>query len=74
MKEVLFRLGQVAWWVGALGLALAGCALPFILFKTEIVDRLELFGITVLAGTLWTASAWAISYVLTGSFWRRPKS
>lgn len=74
MKEVLFRLGQVAWWIGTLGLTLAGCAMLFILFKTEIIDRFELFGLTALVGALWTASAWALSYVLAGSFWRRPKS
>lgn len=74
MKEVLFRLGQVAWWIGALGAGIAGCFMLFSAVAPNVNDRLGLVGASLLFGACWGAFFFAVSFVLTGSFWRRPRS
>jgi hypothetical protein len=68
------RLGQVAWWAGAvLGATLLIFGLAFALF-TNGVDRVGLTATCWLAAVIWTTPAWALSFVLAGSFWRPPSA
>ncbi|KQU75939.1 hypothetical protein ASE08_24095 [Rhizobacter sp. Root16D2] len=61
MKEMLFRLGQVIWWFGALGAFGAAAAAIFI----PNLDKKVL-----IVGVVWglvTLPSWALAYVLCGT-------
>jgi hypothetical protein len=64
MKEILFRLGQVAWWFGALCASAATVATAFI---RNMGERAAVVGGAWLFVTL---PCFAVAFVLTGSFWK----
>ena len=64
------RLALVCWWFGAIvgGLLLvAGCVAFF-----KGGDGGAVFGICAVSAVVVAAPAWAIAFVLGGSFWRPP--
>lgn len=68
---MLFRLGQVLWWLGAL-VATAGIGAAFLSpnWTNNVGAVWAVVGVLCLLVTL---PAWAASFVLAGSFWKPPK-
>lgn len=73
MAQILARIGVVAWWFGAAWGLAWGLGAVASIFNKEAFDRLELVGMMVAYGLALTVPLWAISYVLTGSFWKPRK-
>ena len=73
MKEILFRLGQVAWWFGAL-VALAAILGAGVALFNDGHNSIGGAGFVLAMGAVFTVPAWAVAFVLAGSFWRPPKA
>lgn len=75
MHEVVHRLGTVFWWLGTIWLAAIGTLGFAVLLHAVNKGDMEPAEGLVLALTclLPTALCWAITYVCTGSYWRRPR-
>ena len=69
MREILYRLGQVAWWLGAIWLVIAPCSFIFVLLDGGNIQKASV-GLFI---CLLALPFWAVSYVLAGSFWRAPR-
>lgn len=69
MKEILFRLGQVAWWAGAL--IAAGSVIGTVVTLISRPHE-ELPFLLIVVGAFVVAPLWALSFILAGSFWKPP--
>jgi hypothetical protein len=83
MSGIIRRIGVLAWWLGAIVVAAALCLSAYALSQLPtcsdglfkhcdvIVGMLAASGFMVV---IVTGILWAITFVLTGSFWRPPRS
>lgn len=65
------RFALVLWWLGAI----AGSAMVVIGFVWIAVERRQSSAAlgSMIIGALIAAFAWALAFVLAGSFWRPPR-
>lgn len=71
---MLLRLSIVAWWLGALwgaGWIVSGAVSAL---GRDVENKPELLALMVAFGLALTVPLWALSFVLSGSFWSPPKS
>lgn len=71
-SSILLRLGQVSWWVGALTMVGASITGVLATFNSSVAPQWGWLGLPLFAAII-TGPAWALSYVLAGSFWRAPR-
>lgn len=72
MRDVLYRLGLVAWWFGALGAAACLLGAGAVLFS-DGSDKATAVGLMALGAAGFAVPSWAVSFVLAGSFWKPPR-
>jgi hypothetical protein len=66
---MLKRLGLVAWWLGAIVLALTGAIAVYASISTGDSAYLAIFVYAVIIAL----ALWSLAFILGGSFWRPPK-
>ena len=71
--SMLFRIGQVVWWIGTLTLGLILSFGAYAVSTSDNPDRIEGLALFAGGGALWAACCWALAYVLTESFWKPPR-
>lgn len=76
MKDVVFRIGLVFWWLGATMAALGSVLFLGVLWKAvfgDVTDPGAVIGMTFVPVLITVLALWAVCFICTGSFWRRPR-